>query len=204
VQQEKRGRVFGTGLSVKDGEPICLCRAIKSRVLHGTFLSLGLGQPLIRCEHHRNHQRHAGDLQAAGPTRRAEKAHRLATLMRVSTAARWSTKPCHVGVRKQIHVRSPSQRGAPRDVQSGLEGACQREVPPAFGLITKNARSHGSTFFRRGPLAAQKTTTAEESRRGPFVPLMQLVATVCRTSLAKSAEPRGGMLPTSQYYDDSN
>jgi len=29
----------------------------------------------------------------------------------------------------------------------------------------------------------QKTTT-EKSRRGPFVPLMQLAATVCRNSLA--------------------
>jgi len=46
VQQEKRRRVFGTGLSVKDGEPIYRCRAIKSRVFHGTFLSLNLGQQL--------------------------------------------------------------------------------------------------------------------------------------------------------------
>ena len=41
MQQEKRRRVFRAGLSVKDGEPIYLCRAIKSRVFHGTFLSLG-------------------------------------------------------------------------------------------------------------------------------------------------------------------
>src|SRR5260370_15445137 len=46
VQQQKRRRVFGAGLSVKDGESIYLCRAIKSRVFHGTFLSLGLGQQL--------------------------------------------------------------------------------------------------------------------------------------------------------------
>ena len=44
VQQQKRRRVFRAGLSVKDGEPIDLYRAIKSRVFHGTFLSLGLGQ----------------------------------------------------------------------------------------------------------------------------------------------------------------
>src|SRR6266851_9408037 len=44
MQQQKRRRVFGAGLSVKDGELIYLCRAIKSRVFHGTFLSLGLGQ----------------------------------------------------------------------------------------------------------------------------------------------------------------
>ena len=42
VQQEKRRRVFRAGLSVKDGEPIYLYRAIKSRVFHGTFLSVGL------------------------------------------------------------------------------------------------------------------------------------------------------------------
>ena len=46
MQQEKRRRVFRAGLSVKDGEPIYLCRAIKSRVFHGTFLSSGLGQQL--------------------------------------------------------------------------------------------------------------------------------------------------------------
>jgi hypothetical protein len=36
VQQEKRRRVFGAALSVKDGESIYSCRAIKSRVFHGT------------------------------------------------------------------------------------------------------------------------------------------------------------------------
>ena len=46
MQQEKRRRVFRAGLSVKDGEPVYLCRAITSRVFHGTFLSLGLIQPL--------------------------------------------------------------------------------------------------------------------------------------------------------------
>jgi hypothetical protein len=49
VQQEKRRRVFRSGLSVKDGEPIYLCRAIKRQVFHGTFLSLGLGQ-LVHAE----------------------------------------------------------------------------------------------------------------------------------------------------------
>src|SRR5258705_2109894 len=44
VQQEKRRRVFRPGLSVKDGESIYLYRAIKSRVCHGTFLSLGVGR----------------------------------------------------------------------------------------------------------------------------------------------------------------
>src|SRR6266480_1945621 len=52
MQQEKRRRVFRAGLSIKNGEPIYLCRAIKSRVFHGTFLSFGLGQQLKRCEHH--------------------------------------------------------------------------------------------------------------------------------------------------------
>jgi hypothetical protein len=46
VQQEKRRRVFWAGLSVKDGEPIYRYRAIKNRVFHGTFLSLGLGKQL--------------------------------------------------------------------------------------------------------------------------------------------------------------
>src|ERR1700730_9565886 len=46
MQQEERRRVLRAGLSVKDGEPIYLCRAIKSRVFHRTFLSLGLGQQL--------------------------------------------------------------------------------------------------------------------------------------------------------------
>jgi len=43
VQQEKRRRVFRAGLSVKDGVPVYLYGAIKSRVFHGTFLSFGLG-----------------------------------------------------------------------------------------------------------------------------------------------------------------
>ena len=48
MQQQKRRRVFRAGLSVKDGKPIYLYRAINSRVFHGTFpswvgLCLGLG-----------------------------------------------------------------------------------------------------------------------------------------------------------------
>src|SRR5205814_4552054 len=62
VQQEKRRRVFRTGLSIKDGEPIYLYRPIKNRVFHGTFLSFG--EQLKRCEHHRNHQHCAAGLQA--------------------------------------------------------------------------------------------------------------------------------------------
>ena len=81
MQQEKRRRVFGTGLSVKDGELIYLYRAIKSRVFHGTFLSLGLGQQLKCCEHHRNHLYHAGDLQASGPKGRTEKAYHTEPLL---------------------------------------------------------------------------------------------------------------------------
>ena len=46
VQQKKCRRVFRTGFSVKDGESIYLYRAIKSRVFHGTFLSLGVGWQL--------------------------------------------------------------------------------------------------------------------------------------------------------------
>ena len=40
VQQKNRRRVFRAGLPIKDGEPIDLYRAIKSRVFHRTFLSL--------------------------------------------------------------------------------------------------------------------------------------------------------------------
>src|SRR5438270_5733590 len=63
MQQEKSGRVFRAGLSIKDGEPIYLCRAIKSRVFHGT--ALFLGEQLKRCDHHRNHQCHTNDPQAS-------------------------------------------------------------------------------------------------------------------------------------------
>jgi hypothetical protein len=56
VQQQKGWRVFRPGLSIKDGEAIYLYRAIKSRVFHGTFLSLGVGRKLKYCEHHREHQ----------------------------------------------------------------------------------------------------------------------------------------------------
>jgi len=54
VQQEKRRRVFWTGLSIKDGEPIYLYGAITSRVFHGTFLSFG--EQLKGNQHHRNEE----------------------------------------------------------------------------------------------------------------------------------------------------
>jgi hypothetical protein len=44
VQQEKRRPVLRARLSVKDGETVDLCGAIKSRVFHEGFLSFGLGQ----------------------------------------------------------------------------------------------------------------------------------------------------------------
>jgi hypothetical protein len=53
MQQEKRRRILRAGLSVEDRETICLRRAIKSRVLHRTFPSLGLGQQLKCTEDHR-------------------------------------------------------------------------------------------------------------------------------------------------------
>jgi hypothetical protein len=46
VEQEKRRRLFRACLSIKDGEPIDLYRAIKSRVFHGIFFSFRLGQQL--------------------------------------------------------------------------------------------------------------------------------------------------------------
>src|SRR5467141_1092669 len=82
VQQEKRRRVFRTGFSVKDGESIYLYRAIKSRVFHGTFLSLGLRSQVKWSERHRKQKCHAEDLQAPGPTGRAERMHRLPLLPR--------------------------------------------------------------------------------------------------------------------------
>jgi len=64
MQQEKRGRVFRPGLSVKDGEPIYLYRAIGSRVFHGALPAVG-GQ-LKYCEYDKNHQRDMGNLQESG------------------------------------------------------------------------------------------------------------------------------------------
>src|SRR6266404_1069312 len=52
MQQENRWRILWPGLSIKDRESIYLCRAIKSRMFHGVFLSLG--QQLKRCKHHSN------------------------------------------------------------------------------------------------------------------------------------------------------
>ena len=63
VQQENRRGVFRTSLSVENGEPIDLCCAIKSWMLHGLFLSwlldlgfLDLSKRLQGCEHDRNRQ----------------------------------------------------------------------------------------------------------------------------------------------------
>ncbi len=50
MQQKKRRRVFRAGFSIKDGEPIYLYGAIKSRVFHNSFLSLC--EPLKRQNHH--------------------------------------------------------------------------------------------------------------------------------------------------------
>ena len=63
MQQQKRRRVFRPGLSVKDGESIYLYRAIRSRLFHGTFLSLGVGWQLKYCEHHKDYPRHTRNLQ---------------------------------------------------------------------------------------------------------------------------------------------
>src|SRR5207245_10998153 len=80
VQQEKDRRVFRTSFSVKDGEPVYLYRAIKSRVFHGTFLSLRVRRQLKYCEHHRKHQHHTSNLQESGPTGRVERVHSLPPL----------------------------------------------------------------------------------------------------------------------------
>ena len=42
MQQQERRRVFRTGLSLENGEPIDLQGAILSRILHGMFLSLDM------------------------------------------------------------------------------------------------------------------------------------------------------------------
>src|SRR5207247_6555656 len=63
VEQENRRRLFRAGLSIKDGEPIYLYRAMKNRVFHGTFLSFGKRQQLERRrEHHRNEVRYGSSL----------------------------------------------------------------------------------------------------------------------------------------------
>ncbi len=87
MQQEKRWRVFRPGLSVKDGESIYLYRAIKSRVFHGTFLSLGVGRQVKYCEHHRNQQEHS-NLQESVPTGRVERVHSLPP--RLEILYRWA------------------------------------------------------------------------------------------------------------------
>src|SRR5580692_8942900 len=46
VEQENRWRVLGARLSIKDGEAVDLCRAIKGWVFHGTLLFGGCdGRP---------------------------------------------------------------------------------------------------------------------------------------------------------------
>src|SRR6266853_4482257 len=42
VQQEKDRRLFRSGFSIKDGEPIYLYRAIRGRVFHRAFFSFRL------------------------------------------------------------------------------------------------------------------------------------------------------------------
>ena len=77
VQQEKRRRVFRTGFSVKDGEPLDLYVAIKGWVFHGPLLSLGLRSQVKWSERHRNQKCHAEDLQESEPTGRVERVHSL-------------------------------------------------------------------------------------------------------------------------------
>ena len=48
MQQEKRRRVLRASLSIKNGEPIYGCRAIKSRVFHETFLSKQVDTELLQ------------------------------------------------------------------------------------------------------------------------------------------------------------
>src|SRR5260370_27997889 len=76
MQQKKCRRVFRTGFSVKDGEPICLYRAINSRVFQGVFLSLRMYWRLKYCEHQRNHQHHTRNLPESAPTGQLERGHR--------------------------------------------------------------------------------------------------------------------------------
>ena len=42
VQQEKDRRLFRSGFSIKDGEPIYLDRAIRGRIFHRAFFPFGL------------------------------------------------------------------------------------------------------------------------------------------------------------------
>jgi hypothetical protein len=58
VQQQKHWRIFRPGLSVKDGETVYLDGAIKSRLFHEAFLSLGLGEKRKRGEHPTNQNFH--------------------------------------------------------------------------------------------------------------------------------------------------
>src|SRR5580700_121537 len=77
MQQQERWRVFRPGLSVKDGKPTYLYRAIKSRMFHGEFLSLRGGRKLKYSEHHRNCQHCTRNLGESVPTGQVKRAHRL-------------------------------------------------------------------------------------------------------------------------------
>ena len=63
MQQKKGRRVFRSGLSIKDREPIYLDGAIKSRVFHASFLSLG-GRAIETTENHRNGKLQCGRSEA--------------------------------------------------------------------------------------------------------------------------------------------
>ena len=58
MQQQNHRCVFRPGFSVENGEPVHLDRAIKRRMLHGMFLSVGLSEQLKRDKHDTNHQFH--------------------------------------------------------------------------------------------------------------------------------------------------
>ena len=58
MQQQKHWCIFRPALSVKDGETVYLDGAIKSRMVHEAFLSLGLGEKRRRGEHQTNQNFH--------------------------------------------------------------------------------------------------------------------------------------------------
>src|ERR1700730_6778697 len=76
MQQENRWRILWPGLSVKDRDSIYLCRAIKSRMFHGVFLSLS--KKLKRWEHYRKHQHDSRD-RSKGNNERSDKHSDLST-----------------------------------------------------------------------------------------------------------------------------
>jgi pimeloyl-ACP methyl ester carboxylesterase len=75
-------RVFRAGFFVEEREPIDPYGAIKSGVLHGAFLFLGVGWQLNCCQRRGTEHRHEADLQASGPIKRAETAHHAAPVRR--------------------------------------------------------------------------------------------------------------------------